>query len=1129
MQMKGIHPMDEYLDGEDFICPASFAQQRLWFLHQWEPESAFYTVSRALALSGPLQQDALAQALNEMVERHEVLRTTFTVRAGVPMQRVAPYLHLSLPNIDLAHMDAMEQSREVARLLLEATLHPFDLVRGPLFRVLLLRLGETEHILHLSLHHIIADGWSLNILFRELAICYSRQLRACQAHSQEVQATPSLSALPIQYADYAVWQQATLQGSLLEQLLDYWKRQLAGTPPVLTLPADRPRPASLSFRGAHYPFALSVDLSRRLKQLSKESGVTLFMLLLAAFQVLLARYSGQRDIVVGTPIANRTRAEIEGLIGCFVNTLALRCNLADNPPFRQLLLRVRETCLDAYSHQDLPFEKLVEELQPQREPNVNPLFQVMFSLQNAPLPEPTLEGVQVRLLPLLNNTSKVDLSIDMEEGQQGLRGQVEYMTDLFDEATIARLVEHWRTLLEGIVVQPDLPVSRLPLLPAGERRQLLVEWNATRESFSPRSVVALFEEQVARQPEALALLGGTTLLTYDQLNQRANSLAHALLERGVGPGALVGLLLPRSPALIVGMLGVLKTGAAYLPLDSASPAGHLADMLEEARPTLLLSLEALRSYLPAHATEVLCLEEIASETNMPTGDLSHNFHPQQLAYVIYTSGSTGRPRGVRIPHEALWNHCQAVCLSYGLRPGDRVLQFASPGFDMAAEEIVPTLASGAALVFWPSQDALDLADFSRFLAEQRLSVLNLPASFWHAWVDELDRSESPLPASLRLVVTGSEPVLRERLVTWQRLVGGRVAWRNAYGVTEATITSTLYVPDLECEQSSSSTVPLGRPLANIQVYVLDDELQPLPIGIPGELYIGGPGLASGYLRQPALTAERLIPHPFSTEPGARLYRTGDLARYLPDGVLEYHGRLDNQVKIRGHRIELGEIEAALAGHPAVREAVVLAREYELDSRLVAYVVFAADQMVSTAALRSYLQQMLPAYMVPSGFVIVPELPMMPNGKVDRAALLALNSVDVESETAYVAPRTATEMALAELWATSLGCTQVSIHDNFFDLGGNSLLATRILARVRETLHIDLPLRALFESPTVAALAMTIAKMQPQAQARSLVALIDHDIDANTAQNILAEFSDLSEDDVDRLLAILSEEVTVSNE
>jgi amino acid adenylation domain-containing protein len=910
--------------------PLSFAQQRLWFLHELEPTSSFYNVPVAVRLRGRLRIDALRRTLNEIVRRHESLRTSFPTIGAQPVQSITPALALDLPLHDLSALPEQEREREAQRRATDEARVPFDLAAGPLMRASLLRLGAEDHVLLVTMHHIISDGWSMGVLIREVGALYRAFIE---------DAPSPLAELAVQYADFAVWQRRWLAGEVFETHLRYWKRQLGGELPVLNLPADKPRPEVQSFRGSSRSLQLPVQLAEALNALAKREGVTLFMLLLAAFKALLSRYTEQSDIVIGSPIANRNRVELEGLIGFFVNTLALRTDLSGNPSFREIVGRVRAIALEAYAHQDMPFEQLVEQMQPERTMSRNPLFQVMFQMENTPKEDLPLPGLVLSPVEVGRVTSQFDLSFDVMENDEGLVVVAEYSTDLFNGETISAMLRRWQILLEGVVANPEARLDELPLLTDAEREQLLGGRDETRGGVpAERSLPELVEAQVATRPNALAVVAGQEQLTFAELNLRANRLAHFLAARGTGPESLVGLCVERSARMIVALLGVLKTGAAYLPLDPSLPRERLGFMLEDATVSVLLTEEQFSTRLPESSARTIYLdgerEALAreSEANPAPKGTAEN-----LAYVIYTSGSTGRPKGVAVSRQSLVNHSLAVSQAYGLTADDRVLQFASLSFDVAAEEIFSALISGAGVVL-PGERVLDSVGLLRLIEEEKLSVLNLPAPFWHAWVRELAAAGESLPSGLRLLVVGSEKVSLEAFAAWQRLAPG-VRLINAYGTSETTITSTLYEPDASAPaEGVGASLPIGLPIAGTRAYILDSHLRPVPTGVPGELYLGGEGLARGYLRRPALTAERFIPEPFGSAAGGRMYRTGDRARLLSNGQIEFLGRADQQLKLRGYRIEPGEIESALRRHPAVREALVLARaDATGDKRLIAYV------------------------------------------------------------------------------------------------------------------------------------------------------------------------------------------------
>ncbi|NMF64889.1 non-ribosomal peptide synthetase [Brasilonema octagenarum UFV-OR1] len=1076
---------------ELFVFPTSFAQQRLWFLHQLEPNSPVYNMTYGLRISGNLRVKALQQAFETIVTRHEILRTNFTTVDGSPVQVIAKSRSIVIAAINLSKWSEVDRAAEVQRLITQKAEHPFDLARDPLLLVTLLQLGEQEYVLLLTLHHIIFVGWSLGVFIRELTALY-------KAFSTGT--ASQLPELPIQYADYAIWQRQWLQQRVLKTHLDYWKQQLAGSLPVLELPTDRPRLAVQNFQGATQSFSLSSDLSQALKLLSQQEGITLFMTLLAAFKTLLYRYTGEGDIIVGSPTANRNRPEIEGLIGFFVNTLVLRTDLGDNPSFRQLLLRVQEVTSGAFDHQDLPFEKLVEEIQPERSLSHTPLFQVMFVLQNAPMPPLGLPELTLSPLMVDSKTAKVDLSVSMTDTQQGLIGNLEYNTDLFEAATINRMVGHFQTLLESIVVNPDQRLSDLSILTEAERQTLLVKWNSTQtEILQDLCIHELFETQVEQTPDAVAVVFENQQLTYRELNAKANQLARYLHSLGVGPEVLVGICVERSPEMVIALLGILKAGGAYVPLDPTYPQERLSWMLSDSQVPILLTQKHLLVEKKFDGLHVVCLDtdwEVISHESEE--NLVSDATPENLAYVIYTSGSTGKPKGVMIQHQSLRNFTEAAIVEYGLTECDRILQFASISFDTAVEEIYPCLLSGGTLILRNEQMLIDIPNFLKQCRGWEITVLDLPTAYWHHLTFELTTTQLKLPESLRLVIIGGERVLPERVKMWQKYVSDYPQLFNGYGPTEATVVTTIYkLPKASFSSDITlSGVPIGKPIRNVQVYVLDKNLQPVPIGIQGELYIGGVGLARGYLNRPDLTEEKFIPNPFNNSKFKicpkdsasgqeiqnlkfnRLYKTGDLVRYLRDGNIEFLDRIDNQVKVRGFRIELGEIEVVLTQHSEVKETVVIAQQDATGNQyLVAYVVPKQKPFPKSSELRRFLRDKLPEYMLPKVFMMLEALPLTPNGKVDRTALPIAEQTSCDHTTIYVAPRTSTEEQLAIIWSELLGLEQVSINDNFFDLGGHSLLLTQLIFRVRETFQVELPLRSLFEMPTVASLAESIERVQ----------------------------------------------------
>jgi amino acid adenylation domain-containing protein len=1073
-------------------APLSFTQQRLWFLDQLEPGGIHYSIPVGLRLKGHLDATVLQKCLNQVVQRHEALRTHFEVVEGQPRQVIEPVVALEIPLADVGNFPEAQQEVEALRLCAEEVQRPFDLEHGPVMRAKLIRLGKEEHILLLVMHHIASDGWSVGVLIREVESLY-------QAF-REGKPSP-LPELPVQYADFAAWQREWLQGKGLEEQLGYWKKQLEGSPALLDLPTDRPRPATQSYRGATIPLDLPKPLLAGLKELSRREGATLFMTLLAGFQTLLHRYTNSDDILVGSPLAGRNRTEIEPLIGFFVNTHVLRGDLSGNPSFRTLLGRTRETALGAYAHQDLPFERLVEELRPERNLSYSPLFQVMFVLQNALWETARLADLEVTQMRIDNGTSKLDLTLYAGEHDDALQAVMEYNTDLFEAETIRRMLGHYQKLLEGIVANPDQRLSDLPMLTETERQQLLVEWNRTEVDY-PRDqcLHRLIEEQVQRTPEATAVIFADKQLTYRQLNERANQLARHLQGLGVGPDTLVGICVERSLEMVVGLLGILKAGGAYVPLDPEYPKDRLAFMLADAGAPALLTHSGLQGSLPAHSGKVVLLDvdwpQIAKES---TGNVSSSVTAEHLAYMIYTSGSTGRPKGAMNTHVAIVNRLLWMQDAYLLTPSDRVLQKTPFSFDVSVWEFFWPLLTGAKLVVARPGSHKDGAYLANLISREKITTLHFVPSMLSAFLEEGGLESSCV--SLKRVICSGEALPFELQQRFFSILPTEL--HNLYGPTEAAVDVTYWA----CERDSLlRTVPIGRPIANTQIRILDQYLQPTPVGVPGELHIGGIGLARGYHNRPELTAEKFIPDPFRTEHGARLYKTGDLARYLPNGAIEYLGRLDHQVKIRGFRIELGEIESALAGLPGVRGAVVMAREdVPGDKRLVAYLTTNSGEPPKVSELRGLLQAKLPEYMVPSAFVTLDRFPLTPNGKVNRKALPMPDLARAGLEKAFVAPRTPIEQVVAGVWSQILRLKQVSVHDNFFEMGGHSLLATQVISRVRHAFGVDLPLHSLFEAPTVEGMAL------------ALLRLSTNHAELEKRSELLLKVAELSESEIDARL------------
>ena len=1054
--------------------PLSFAQQRLWFLDRLEENSATYNDFGVLRIKGALNLEALEQSFREIIRRHEVLRTTFPTVNGIPVQKIAPNPNFELSIVNCYGLSSTEAEAEIQRRAIIEARRPFDLTQDPLLRAVVLQFNTLERALLLINHHMISDGWSRTILIRELTILYEA---FCQGRPSP------LEALNIQYADFACWQQQWLEQTLESQLA-YWKQQLAGAPPLLELPTDRPRPAVQSFTGSSFNFELSDSLNQQLQQLSQSVGVTPFMTFLAAFQTLLYRYTEQEDISIGAPIANRNRHEIEPLMGFFANTLVLRTDLSGNPSFIDLLKRVRQVTLGAYTHQDLPFEKLVEALQPERNTSYSPLFQVLFVFQNIPTERFKLYDLTWSWIEMPTTVARFDLSLYLEESSRGLTGKFEYNTDLFDGETIARLAEHFQILLKGVINNPNQKLSELPLLTQTEKHQLLVEWNDTSVDYpQDKCIHQLFERQVEKTPEAVAVIFEREKLTYQQLNQRANQLAHHLIELGVGADVLVGICVERSLEMLVGLLGILKAGGAYVPLDPAYPQERLAFMLEDAAVPVLLTQQKLVETLPSYQAKVLCLDsnwnQIAQQSQENPGS---QITSENLIYTIYTSGSTGKPKGAMNIHKALYNRLLWMQDTYQLTVEDRVLQKTPFSFDVSVWEFFWPLLVGAGLVMARPGGHQDPTYLVKLIASQKITTLHFVPSMLQIFLEEagLETCQS----IQRVICSGEALPLALEQRFFQRI---NAQLHNLYGPTEAAIDITSW----PCQSHSNlSTVPIGRPIANTQIYILDSYLQPVPIGVPGELHIGGINLARGYLNRPELTREKFILNPLSDSPGERLYKTGDKARYLADGTIEYIGRIDNQIKLRGFRIELGEIEAVLQKQLAVREAVVVVTESQTgDKRLVAYLV-PTEKTLTIAQLRQAISQELPDYMVPSAFVMLETMPLTPNGKIDRRALPDLREeLPAQINRTFVPPRTPIEELLAGIWSQVLGIKKVGIHDNFFELGGHSLLATQVMSQIRDRLEVELPLRYLFETPTIAGLSTSIETVRQPEQTLKVPPLV----------------------------------------
>ncbi|MEA5617994.1 amino acid adenylation domain-containing protein [Cronbergia sp. UHCC 0137] len=1068
-QLSAVFPLLKPIKRTEKL-PLSSAQIRMWFLNQLEPEKATYNISLVLRLEGQLNKNALEKALQTIVERHETLRTSFISIDGSPVQIINPSLQITLSVIDLTELVGFEIQKQVEELAQTETNKAFDLTVSPLFRVKILQLKENSHILLLTFHHIITDGWSMRVFQSELSTLY-------QDFNQGK--SPSLFPLPIQYADFAHWQRNWLQGEVLARQLHYWKTQLANIPPILELPTDKPRPNIQTYQGKSHKFQLSAELSQNLNGLSNKSNVTLFMTLLSAFAVLLYRYSHQEDIVIGSPIANRNRQEIEQLIGFFVNTLALRINVLGNSSFQEILTRVKQICLDAYSHQELPFEKLVEELQPERNLSQSPIFQVMFVLQNTLQQTINLTDIKIESIKLERQTSKFDLTLSLTETPDGLSGKWEYSTDLFDDATIQRMSRHFQVLLGAIVANPNLEVSKLRILTEREKNQLLVEWNNTVVKYPDhKSIHQLFEEQAEIMPENIAVAFEDQELTYQELNHRANQLAHYLQKLGVKPEVLVGIYVGRSLEMIIGLLGILKAGGAYVPLDSNYPQERLAFMLADTQAPILLTQQSLVNKLPASKTHIICLDtDWEKISNQSQDNLTCNAIADNLAYITYTSGSTGQSKGVCTIHRGVVRLVKNINYA-NLTQKQTFLQLAPISFDASTFEIWGSLLNGGKLIIFPAHIP-SLVELGQAIQRYQITTLWLTTGLFYLMVDERLEDLKPLH---QLLVGGD--VLSISHVQKFRQKINNCHLINGYGPTENTTFTCCYlIPQLPQQGSSIS---IGGSITNTQVYILDSYLQPVPVGVFGELYTGGDGLARGYLNQPELTTEKFIPNPFGS---GKIYKTGDIVRYLADGNIEFIGRVDNQVKIRGFRIELGEIEVVLSEHPHILNVIVIAREdIPGDKRLIAYIVTQPQATLTQSELRQFLKQKLPEYMIPSAFVILEKFPLTPNGKIDRRALPIPEQIRREPEETFIAPRNELEQQLTKAWEAILGIKPIGVKDNFFALGGHSLLAVKLFAQIEKTFKINIPLAAIFHSPTIEQLADMINSQEWKSPWYSLVPL-----------------------------------------
>lgn len=1065
-----IHP-----EQHQEVIPASFAQQRLWFIQQYDPQSYVYNVKNTYLLIGPLVLNNLELSLLEIVRRHEILRTRLAEQNGELVQIVSSCLPGQTPEektkiihlIDLSEMPEVRRQNQAEKLLRQLALQPFDLENDALLRVTVIRLAQEEHLLQIVMHHVVTDGWSMRVFNRELSSLYNA---FCQDKPSP------LPELPVQYADYTVWQRQWLQGEVMQQQSEYWKHQLDGTTGILNLPTDYPRPATQTYNGARIAFELDEQITQQINELRRSENVTLFMILLAALDLLLYHYTGQEDILVGSPIANRRHKEIEDLIGFFVNTLVLRTDLSGKPTFRQLLQRVRQTALDAYDHQDLPFEQLIHELNPRRDTNRSPLFQVMFTLQNIQDDHLDLLGLQTRELFLESETAHFEWTLFIDNRGSKLAGRLAYNSDLFSAASMQFVIKHFKALLTNAISAPDQTIDSFTLYDDAERQQILYDWNTTQREY-PRSLCThqVFEQQVEQNPNSEAVICGDQRLTYRQLNQRANNLAWHLRDSGVCQDTMVGLCIDRSVDMVIGMLAILKAGGAYVPLDPGYPSERLGFMLQDTGVQILVSQQRWLSALPKvilqQGLEIVLLDQSGTDDG-PGENLLNLATPDNLAYVMYTSGSTGEPKGICIPHRAI-NRLVLNTDYVSIGPGDRIAQASNAAFDAATFEIWGALLNGACLVIIDQPTLISPLDFVTALRQQRIDILFLTTALFNQIAALIPDGFS----SLRDLLFGGEAVTPY----WVRQVlqaGPPRRLLHVYGPTENTTFSTWHL--IQGVPENAATIPIGTPIANSTLVILDSKLDLTPVGLPGEIYLGGDGLARGYHAHPELTSEKFVPDPFNPVHSQRLYKTGDQGRFLADGSVEFIGRFDDQVKLRGFRVELGEIEACLINHPAVKQAAVLTIEDQPSSnlpgekRLVAYIVsHPKSKKISSTELRAFLKARLPAYMIPSAFVFISEIPLTVNGKLDRKRLPLPEMDDGPKRNVSDIPQNALQRQLAYIWETSLGVRNIGIHDNFFDLGGHSLLAARVFSLIEQLLGLHLPLATLFQSPTIADLAKAL--------------------------------------------------------
>jgi amino acid adenylation domain-containing protein len=1084
--------------------PASFAQQRLWFLDQLDPETAAYNLPRAFRITGPLDVNVLKQAFQIVVKRHSSLRTVFDSVEGEARQIVLSDVEVEIPVIDLAGIPTQQRESEALRIASEEGKKPFDLSEGPLLRPLLLRLDPETHFLVLIIHHIITDGWSIALLFREVTKCYAALTK---------NETPALPELTLQYAEYAQWQREYMSGDLLKGEIEHWKHKLAGAQALLDLPTDHPRPGGYSWHGATEEISLDSSILAKLKALAQAESSTLFMLTMAAFQALLWRYTNQESILIGTPIAGRSEIEIENMIGLFVNTLVFRADFTHNLTFRELVRQARSFALEAYNHQDVPFEKLVEELIPQRSLETHPLFQVMFTFQNIPKQVFEIPGLKIKEMGFEAGIAKFDLSVEVWENNE-FHCQFEYNTDLFEQSTIRRMLAHFEKLLSAAVENPDLTVAQIPMMSAEERQQVLVDWNRTAADY-PRDLPLhrAFESQVNARPDATALLFADKKWSYREVNDQANRLARRLIAGGTGPYSLVGIFLERSAEMVIALLGVLKAGAAYVPLDPAYPLERLKFLIEDAKLSSIVTHSSIKGDLPSNVQNVAALDTDDFDVNNEA--LSNprvSVSSDQCAYVIYTSGSTGLPKGVEGTHRASMNRFSWMWRTYPFKAGEVCCQKTNLGFVDSIWEIFGPLLAGIPNVIIPQEAVRDPEEMLQVLARERVTRIVLVPSLLRTLLDHSQDLQARVP-DLRLWSCSGE-VLPADLTKRFREAFPEATLLNIYGSSEVAADVTCHQVS---ERDTASSVAIGSPISNTQIYLVDEGGEPAPIGIRGEIFVGGDNLAGGYLNRPELTVERFVANWLAPEQSPRLYRTGDLGRFRSNGEIEYLGRVDNQVKLRGMRIELGEIESVLAAHEDVAEAVVMVNGEGEQQKLAAHLVMKNHSEPSAGELRRYLRTKLPEHMVPSSYWRVEALPLLPSGKVNRSALAGCGKPLVDREE-LTAPRNEIEAKLAEIWQELLQVDQVGIEQNFFELGGHSLLVLQVTARIRRIFEVELAVRSVFEAPTIAGLALEVQKAQAMGlKARSPILQRRQRNQGASREALLAQLDNLSSAELQSLL------------